>query len=153
MSRFATLDLPGFPHRASLMVSAALLALAVDLASKKVVVALEPDTLLFNVSDREAFGLGAGAIVLAGLSSVLLCVLPLRVIALGAGVALGGAVGNLTSRYWWEQRGGTPDFIPFADGSTGNVADLFIALGAFTTLFATVAWLVSTLVVGRRTAD
>jgi hypothetical protein len=150
VSRFATLDLPGFPYRASLMAAAAVVALAVDFASKEIVVALEPRTLLFHVSERDAFGLGASAILLAGLCSLVMCVLPLRLIAIGAGIALGGALGNLASRYWWEHRGGSPDFIPFADGSTGNVADLFIAFGAFTMLFATVAWLVSTLVVARR---
>jgi hypothetical protein len=153
VSRFATLDLPGFPYRASLMAAAALVALAVDFASKEVAVALEPRTLLFHVSERDVFGLGAGAILLACLSSLLMCVLPLRLIAVGAGVALGGALGNLASRHWWEHRGGSPDFIPFSDGSTGNVADLFIAFGALTMLFATVAWLAWNLVLaGRRGA-
>ena len=133
------------------MAVAALGALAVDFASKKVAVAVDPQTLLFNVSERDVFGLGTGAILLAGLCSVLMCVLPLRLIAVGAGIALGGALGNLASRYWWEHQGGSPDFIPFADGSTGNVADLFIAFGALTMLFATVAWLAWTLVLaGRR---
>ena len=150
MSRFATLDLPGFPYRAALMGSAAVLALAIDFVSKEIVVALDPHTLLFNVSDRDAFGLGAGAILLAASSSLLVCLLPLRVIAIGGGVALGGALGNLTSRHWWEHHGGSPDFIPFADGSTGNVADLFIALGAVTMLVGIVAWLVSVLVAPRR---
>ena len=152
MSRFATLDLPGFPSRASLMATAAVMALVVDFVSKEIVVALDPQTLLFHVSDRDVYGLGTGAILVAALSSLLVCVLPLRVIAVGAGVALGGAVGNLTSRHWWGQRGGSPDFIPFADGSTGNVADLFIALGALTMLFGAVAWLVATLVAPRRAA-
>jgi lipoprotein signal peptidase len=153
VSRFATLDLPGFPYRALIMASAAVLALAIDFVSKEIVVALDLETLLFNVSDRNVFGLGAGAILLAAGSSLLMCVLPLRVIAVGAGAALVGALGNLTSRHWWEQRGGSPDFIPFADGSTGNIADLFIALGAFTMLFGIVAWLVSTLVTARRAAS
>jgi hypothetical protein len=150
VSRLATLDLSGFPYRAYLMASVAVAALAVDFVSKEIVVALDPHTLLFNISDRDAFGLGASAIVIAAASSLLMCVLPLRVIAIGAGVALGGALGNLTSRHWWEQRGGSPDFIPFADGSTGNIADLCIAFGAFTMLFGIVAWLVSILVAGRR---
>lgn len=150
VSRFATLDLPGFPYRASLMATAAVVALAVDFVSKEIVVALDLETLLFNVSDRDVFGLGASAILLAAVSSLLVCVLPLRVIALGAGVALGGALGNLTSRHWWDERGGSPDFIPFADGSTGNIADLFIAFGAFTMLFGTIAWLVSILLAQRR---
>src|SRR5688572_7122110 len=110
MSRFATLDLPGFPYRAFLMAAAALVALAVDFASKEVVVALEPSTLLFHVSERDAYGLGAGAILLAAFGSLLMCVLPLRPIAIGAGAALGGALGNLASRHWWGHRGGSPDF-------------------------------------------
>jgi hypothetical protein len=150
VSRFATLDLPGFPYRASLMAAVAVTALAVDFVSKEIVVALDLQTLLFNVSDRNVFGLGASAILVAAASSLLMCVLPLRVVAVGAGVALGGALGNLTSRHWWEQRGGSPDFIPFADGSTGNIADLFIAFGAFTMLFGIVAWLVSILIASRR---
>jgi lipoprotein signal peptidase len=132
------------------MAATAVIALAVDFASKEVAVALDVETLLFHVSDRDVFGLGASAILLAAASSLLVCVLPLRVIALGAGAALGGALGNLTSRHWWEQRGGSPDFIPFADGSTGNPADLFIAVGAFTMLFGIVAWLVSILIAARR---
>ncbi len=150
MSRFATLDLPGVPHRVSLMAAAAFVALFVDFVSKELVVALQLETLLYHVSDRDAFGLGTSAILLAGLGSLLMCVLPLRVIALGAGVALGGALGNLTSRHWWGAHGGSPDFIPFADGSTGNVADLFIVLGAVTMLFGTIAWLASTLLAPRR---
>ena len=54
--------------------------------------------------------------------------------------ALGGGLGYLTSRYWWDAHGGSPDFIPFGDGSTGNVADLFIAIGRGTMLGGTVAW-------------
>jgi hypothetical protein len=150
VSRFATLDLPGFPYRASLMAAAAVMALAVDFVSKEIVVALDPGTLLFNVSDRDVYGLGTAAILVAASSSLLVCLLPMRVIAIGGGVALGGALGNLTSRHWWEQRGGSPDFIPFADGSTGNIADLFIAFGAFTMLIGVVAWLVSILVSARR---
>jgi Signal peptidase (SPase) II len=150
MSRLSTLDLPGFPYRASLMAIAAVVALAIDFVSKEIVVALQLNTLLFHVSDRDVFGLGASAILLAASSSLLVCVLPLRVTSLGAGVALGGALGNLTSRHWWDERGGSPDFIPFADGSTGNIADLFIALGAFTMLFGIVAWLVSILIALQR---
>jgi hypothetical protein len=131
------------------MASAAVLALAVDFVSKEIVVALQPDTLLFHMSGRQVLGLGDSAIVVAAASSLLACVLPLRAIAVGAGVALGGAVGNLVSRYWWEAHGGAPDFIPFADGSTGNIADLCIALGALSMVLATIAWLVSVLVAGR----
>ena len=50
MSRLATLELERFPSRALLMASAALAALAVDFTTKELAVALDPSTLLFNVS-------------------------------------------------------------------------------------------------------
>ena len=139
-SRFATLELDAFPQRLSVMVLAAFSALFVDLVSKTVVVELWPDALLFNVSDRMPFGLAAG-IVIAFASSVLACVLPVRLVAVGAGLALGGSIGNLASRHHWGELGGSPDFIRFTDGSTGNFADLSIAAGAMFMLISIVAWL------------
>jgi lipoprotein signal peptidase len=144
VSRFATLELERFPQRVWLMVLAALSALLLDIVSKTIAVEIWPDALLFNVSDRSLFGLGAGVIVIAGLSSVLACVLPVRLVAVGAGLALGGSLGNLTSRHRWSELGGSPDFIRFSDGSTGNIADLSIAAGAGFMLLSTAAWLVWT---------
>ena len=120
MSRFATLELERFPSRALLMAIAALAALAVDFTTKELAVALDPSTLLFNVSDRTPFGLGGTLILVAAATSLLACVVPARIVAVGAGIALGGGLGNLTSRYWWDAHGGSPDFIPFGDGSTGQ---------------------------------
>ena len=37
--------------------------------------------------------------------------------------------------------GGSPDFIPFTDGSTGNLADISIAAGAMFMVLSTIAWL------------
>jgi hypothetical protein len=150
VSRFATLELDDFPQRVTLMVLATLSALFVDLVSKTIAVAVWPDALLFNVSDRSLFGPGAGVIVISALSSLLACVLPVRLVAVGAGLALGGSVGNLTSRYWWGELGGSPDFIRFSDGSTGNLADLSIAAGALFMLLSTVAWLAWTTFAARR---
>lgn len=140
VSNFATLELERFPARALVMAAAACLAFAVDFLSKEVAVALDPASLLFNVSDRTPFGLGWTLILVAASTSLLACVVPARIVAVGAGVALGGGLGNLTSRHWWNARGGSPDFIPFGDGSTGNVADVFIGLGVSTMLIGTVAW-------------
>jgi signal peptidase (SPase) II len=140
VSRFATLELADFPQRLSVMVLAACSAVLLDLVSKTVAVELAPDALLFNVSDRMPFGLAAG-ILLAAASSVLACVLPVRLVAVGAGLALGGSLGNLASRHWWGELGGSPDFIRFSDGSTGNLADLSIAAGAMFMLISIVAWL------------
>ena len=61
-------------------------------------------------------------------------------VVLGAGAALGGAVGNLVSREWWSARR-FADFIRFGDGSTGNVADLFIAVGIAAMLIGIAVWL------------
>jgi hypothetical protein len=146
VSRFATLELDDFRWRVSLMTLATFSALLVDFVSKTIVVEIGPDTLLFNVSERTPFGLGTELIVIAAASSVLACVLPVRMIAIGAGLALGGSLGNLTSRHWWSDLGGSPDFIRFADGSTGNVADLSIAAGAGGMLLGAIAWLVWTTV-------
>ena len=139
-NRLATLELDDFPQRLSVMILAAFCALFVDVVSKTVAVEVWPDALLFNVSDRMPFGLAAG-ILLAAASSVLACVLPVRLVAVGAGLALGGSVGNLASRHWWGELGGSPDFIRFTDGSTGNLADLSIAAGAMFMLISIVAWL------------
>jgi hypothetical protein len=140
-ARFATLELDDYPQRVLLMVLAAFSALFVDFVSKTIAVAVWPDDLLFNVSTQSLFGLGTGMIAVAALSSLLACVLPVRLVAVGAGLALGGSVGNLTSRHWWGELGGSPDFIRFTDGSTGNFADLSIGAGAAFMLLSTVAWL------------
>jgi lipoprotein signal peptidase len=136
-----TLKLERFPHRAFLMTSAALVAFALDFFTKTIAVAAAPRTLLFHVSSQEPFGLGASLIFVAAATSLMACVLPPRPVSVGAGVALGGGLGNLVSRSWWSERGGSPDFIPLADGSTANVADFFIAIGLATTLVGSVVWL------------
>ena len=141
MSGPATLELERFPRRALLMAAAALAAFLVDFVSKELAVALEPDTLLFHVSDRDPFGLGAALILVVAAMSLLACVVPSRIVAIGAGAALGGALGNRMSREWWSSHGGSPDFIRFGDGSTGNVADLFIAFGLGAMLLGIAAWL------------
>ena len=147
MDRLATLELDRFPQRVTLMMAASLSILFADFVSKTIAVELWPSTLLFNVSDRAPFGV-AGGLALIAASSVLACMLPVRLVAVGAGLGLGGSLGNLASRRWWEDFGGAPDFIRFADGSTGNVADLAIVAGVGCILLSTVAWL-ATFVVQR----
>jgi lipoprotein signal peptidase len=152
MNRLATLELDDFPQRVSVMILAAFSVFFVDLVSKTIAVEVAPDDLLFNVSTRSLFGLGAGAIVIAALSSLLACVLPIRLVAVGAGLALGGAVGNLTSRHHWGELGGSPDFIRFSDGSIGNLADLSIAAGAMFMVLSIVVWLAWTTFAARADA-
>ncbi len=144
MEPLATLELGELRTRVTLMALAALSALLVDFVSKTVAVAVEPGALLFHISDRGAFGPGAAVILLAAAGSLLACVLPVRMIAICAGLALGGSLGNLTSRHWWGDLGGSPDFIRFTDGSTGNFADLSIASGAGGMLLGAFAWLLWT---------
>jgi hypothetical protein len=150
VNSLATLELGRFPHRASVMAAAALAALTIDFATKRIAVALEPDSLLFHVSDRDPFGLGAALILVAAATSFLACVVPAPLVAVAAGVALGGGLGNLASREWWSERGGSPDFIRFADGSTGNLADLFIVAGLMTMLLGIVIWLAWSVVTRHR---
>ena len=140
MNRFPTLRLDRFRWRVSLMVLVACSAFLVDLVSKTVAVELSPDALLFNVSDRMPFGFAAGLVIVVG-TSLLMCVLPVRLVAVGAGLALGGSLGNISSRHWWSELGGSPDFIRFTDGSTGNLADVSIAAGAMFMVLSTIAWL------------
>jgi hypothetical protein len=150
LGRFATLELQTYPRRVVTMGAVALGALAFDLLTKHVAVAVEPGTLLFNVSDRAPFELGWGLIFVVAACSLLACVLPVRVVAVGAGLALGGALGNLISRRLWADRGGSPDFIRFSDGSTGNVADLLIVTGGAAMLLGALVWLGRTLAADRR---
>src|SRR5215210_6775017 len=126
MDRLATLELDAFPRRVTLMAVAAFAVLLVDVITKTVVVELDPNGLLFHVSGREPFGLGASLILVAAAGSVLACVLPVSAVAVAAGLAFGGA----------------PDFIRFADGSKGNLADVAIAAGVSGMLIGTVVWLV-----------
>jgi hypothetical protein len=134
------------------MATAAVGALVVDFVSKAVVVAVQPSGLLFNVSMRSPLGLGESLIFVFAACSLLACVLPSRVVALGAGVAFGGALGNLTSRHWWGARGGSPDFIRFADGSVGNLADIFIFVGGLVMAVGALLWLGWTVVGAHRAA-
>jgi hypothetical protein len=141
MNRVPTLQLLHYPRRVALMVAAAGAAAIVDFVSKEIVVAVEPDALLFNVLGTFTTA-PASLVLVPAACSFLACVLPARTVALGAGLALGGALGNLASRpRWWDSHGGTPDFIPFADGTTGNVADLFIVAGIMTMLAGVLVWL------------
>ena len=102
----------------------------VDLVSKTVAVELWPDALLFNVSDRMPFGLAAGLVHRGVRARCSRACCRSGSSRSAPGLALGGSLGNLGSRHWWGELGGTPDFIRFADGSTGNLADLSIAAGA-----------------------
>jgi hypothetical protein len=145
MERLAAFELERYPVRVVVMMAAALSALLVDFVSKTIAVAVDPQTLLFNIS-AQAQG---NMIFLLAATSLAACVLPARVVAVGAGVAFGGALGNLTSRHWWGALGGSPDFIPFADGSTGNLADIFIVLGGVAMLLGALLWLAWTALAAR----
>jgi hypothetical protein len=145
VSRFASFELDRYPRRTIVMVTAAFAAFALDVSSKVVVVAVEPDTLVFNGTHRTFAGLSTGLIAVVAACSLLACVLPARVVAIGAGVAFGGSTANLLSRHFWDGSGGTPDFIRFVDGSTGNVADLFIVSGGLAMALGAVLWFAVTL--------
>ena len=128
VTRFETLELERFPRRALFMAAAALAAFSVDFVSKHIAVSLEPDTLLFHVSDRDPFGVGAALILVVATMSLLASVVPARIVVLGAGAALGGAVGNLIDRI---RMGEVVDFLDFKliNYPIFNVADAAIVIG------------------------
>jgi lipoprotein signal peptidase len=104
-------------RRRIVAVAAAVLVLAVDLVHE----ALTP-TPFHHVRPPAVF-------VLAGAIAVALLLLAPRVpslgVALGAGIAAGGALGTLVSGFAWN---GVPD--PFVHGNIAfNVSDLAIAFG------------------------
>jgi hypothetical protein len=133
------------------MAGATGLAALIDFLSKELAVAVEPDALLFNVLGTFTSA-PASLVLVPAACSFLACVLPARAAAVGAGLALGGALGNLASRpRWWDTHGGTPDFIPFGDGTTGNVADLFIVGGIVTMLAGVLVWLAAGVLADVRT--
>jgi len=105
------------PRRHAVAVTAAAVVLAVDLAHE----ALTP-TPFHHVRSP-------GVFVLAGAISAALLLLAPRVpslgVALGAGIAAGGALGTLVSGFAWN---GVPD--PLVHGNVAfNVSDLAIAFG------------------------
>ena len=134
-------ELERFRARASLMLLAAGGAALIDFASKEIAVAVAPAAVYFNPF-QDPIWAGERVLFAAVVAcSFLACVFPARLVAVGAGAAFGGAVGNLASRIrWWPEFGGTPDFIPMGANSIGNVADVFIFVGAWTMVLATVAW-------------
>src|SRR4051812_46637811 len=85
--RLATLELDRYRRRTALMLGAVTAALVIDLVSKSIAVRLEPRTLLFHVSDHAPFGLHGSLIFVLVATSLAACVLPGRVVALGAGIA------------------------------------------------------------------
>jgi lipoprotein signal peptidase len=117
-------------HRLAIAASAALVVLAVTLVHE----VLTP-TPFHHVR-------APGVLVLAAAIAAALLVLaprvPSRGVALGAGIAAGGALGTLVSGIAWN---GVPD--PFVHGGIAfNVSDLAIALGDALMVFAVLlyAW-------------
>ena len=134
-------ELGRFRARASLMLFAAAAAAIVDFATKEIAVAAAPQSVLFNPFQDPILA-GERVLFTAVVAcSFLACVFPARLVAIGAGAAFGGAIGNLASRIrWWPEFGGTSDFIPMGGDYVGNVADVFIFVGAWTMVLATVVW-------------
>jgi lipoprotein signal peptidase len=108
--------------RRTVAVATALAAAAVDLSEKALA-----GTTLHHL--RSPFALLLMAAVAAGLL-VLVPRIPSGAIAVGAGIAAGGALGNLVSALVWSE--GVPDPIVVrvaAGGVAFNLADVFVLTG------------------------
>ena len=108
--------------RRALLVAAALTCAAVDLMHK----ALTPAE--FHHARTPYMTLVMAALIVA--LAVLVPRLPSTAAALGAGVACGGALGNLVSLLAWQQ--GVPDpfvLVGATHGLAFNLADLFAVCG------------------------
>jgi lipoprotein signal peptidase len=108
--------------RRSLLVSVALAFAMIDLVHKT-----------FTTTDFHHARSAFVAILIGGVVAALVVLVP-RVpstaAALGAGIASGGAIGNLVSLFAWPQ--GVPDPLVVAGASRGvafNLADLFAVFG------------------------
>jgi lipoprotein signal peptidase len=108
--------------RRALLVAAALTCAAVDLMHK----ALTPAE--FHHARTPYMTLVMAALIVA--LAVLVPRLPSTAAALGAGIACGGALGNLVSLLAWQQ--GVPDplvLVGTTHGLAFNLADLFAVFG------------------------
>lgn len=122
--------------RLQLVFAISVTVFAIDQASKLVAAAVHPSTYVLN--PRTPPLLGTLAVVA---TMLLVLTLSFRPALAAAAVWAGGAAGNLVDAYLWP--GGVPDFIRVSwIWGTWNLADAFIAIGAFALGLSLVAWLV-----------
>ena len=113
------------PFRLLMIASVALVVAAVDWVLKAYALeVLRPDQVLFNPADRPFHIAVACGLVGGGLMAVARS----RLMALGAGLIVGGGLGNLAELAVF---GRVTDFIPlgFPSGSMWSPADLFLLCG------------------------
>jgi Signal peptidase (SPase) II len=123
----------GVARRRAALVSTACLAAAVDLVHKAAVPAS-----YHHLRSEFVVLIGAAVIVALG---VLAPRLPSRAAAVGAGLAAGGAIGNLVSLLAWSD--GVPDPLVITGSSYGiafNLADVFALAGDTVLLSAAVLY-------------
>lgn len=112
----------GVKLRRALLVSTAISFAAIDLLHKTL------DPAQFHHARPPFAALVTGALV--GALIVLVPRIPSNAAAFGAGMACGGALGNLVSLFAWAQ--GAPDPLVVAGSAHGlafNLADLFALIG------------------------
>jgi lipoprotein signal peptidase len=122
--------------RLSLVLAISATVFAIDQASKLVAAAVQPANYVLNPRTPPLLG------TLAVLATMLLVLtLSFRPALAAAAVWMGGAAGNLVDAYAWP--GGVPDFVRVSwIWGTWNLADAFIAVGAFALGMSLVVWLV-----------
>ena len=111
------------------LVAAAALSLAIDVASKQLVMGAAAEGRVHVViNTRPALSVPHTAALLAVIVGVALTAAPDGLIAVGLGLAIGGAAGNLVDRM---HRGGVVDFIAAGPWPVFNLADAAMAAGIF----------------------
>ena len=113
-------------------------AIVLDHLTKAAAAIVEPDTYLLNPDATNAVWI-VPALLAVGAA------VPWRPVAWAAGLAAGGGASNMIDVYLWP--GGVPDFIPMhaessflpGDDYVGNVADVFIDIGAMGVPLLTIA--------------
>lgn len=143
--RFASPD-AARRRRLAVALGVAAVVLACDQVTKSVAVAhlasgpvhvLGPLSLALTYNSGVAFSLGSGLtlpIVLVGVGLVVLAAwfvrgAPSTGVAIGLGLVIGGAAGNLADRLFRARDGAVVDFIRFSFWPTFNVADAAIVSG------------------------
>lgn len=110
-----------------IVVAAAAVALAVDATSKAVVTSPAADGRIRVVANaRAALSVASSSALLALITAIVVAAAPTGMTAVGLGMAIGGAAGNLVDRV---RHGAVVDFVAIGRWPTFNIADAAMTVG------------------------
>jgi signal peptidase II len=110
-----------------IVLAVAVATLAVDAASKALVTSALADGRVRVIENRRAsLSVGQTSVLLAVIAGTVLAAAPVGVTAVGLGMAVGGAAGNLADRI---RRGAVVDFVALGSWPVFNLADTAMTVG------------------------